>query len=76
MRQSDRSWGEPKSGHRGSLCMDDARDVTCDRCAKVVDKDSPAWVELPSGSLRIAVLRDLDEALPFKRVWHARCLAT
>ena len=54
--------------------MDDEVEVLCDRCGKVISKDSPTWVELPTGHLRIVVVRDFDDAEPFTRAWHAQCL--
>ena len=47
---------------------------TCAHCGEVVGNDSPAWVELAGGRLRIVVLGDYDDPDPFQRVWHAKCL--
>jgi hypothetical protein len=45
----------------------------CEHCGEVVGDDSPAWVELASGRLRIVVLGDYDDPEPYRRVWHAQC---
>jgi hypothetical protein len=47
--------------------------LRCERCGGIVGNDSPAWVELSDGRLRILVLAEFDDPEPARRVWHARC---
>jgi hypothetical protein len=53
--------------------VDDATEVRCDRCGEVLSHDVSLWLELAPGKLRIAVLREIDDALAFTRAWHVRC---
>jgi len=54
--------------------MEEGIEVRCDRCGEIVGRDSPAWVELAGGGLRIVVFGDFDDPQAFKRAWHQRCL--
>jgi hypothetical protein len=53
--------------------VDDATEVMCDRCGRVLSHDVSLWVELSPGNLRIGVLREIDESLAFTRAWHVSC---
>lgn len=53
--------------------MDDATVVRCDRCGEVLSHDVSLWLEIAPGNLRIAVLREIDDALEFSGAWHVHC---
>jgi hypothetical protein len=53
--------------------VDDATEVKCDKCGAVLSRDESLWLELAPGNLRIALLSELDDTVPFTRAWHVRC---
>jgi hypothetical protein len=47
--------------------------VRCARCARVIDPNEDARIELASGRVKHLTLATLVEVQPFRRAWHERC---
>jgi hypothetical protein len=53
--------------------VDDATEVRCDRCGEALSHNVSLWLELVPGTLRLEVLREIDDAVPFTRAWRVSC---